>query len=491
MPVALTYTPHEPGEHKLTLRLESADGELITKNNEASTFVTVREGGIQVLFLTGAKRIGGTPGQEQRFVRASLAESPDIVVTRRVFDYRQPREDIRELIDRPAFDAVVLDDVDSLALNNESWQALAKRVSEGMGLMMLGGYHSFGPGGYRDAPLGEALPVGIGPAERQNFDEPVRSDMHLKGPLAIRPTQPLGAQHSILQIHAEDQSSPGWSELPPLDGANRLDSARLKPNAAVLLESDGGEPILVAGQYGEGRTLAFAGDSTWRWVMQGFGEPHRRFWRQAILWLARKDAQTEGDVWVRLEGRQITRGARVDFQFGHSNIPLPPGDNSDSPPLGGEGLGEGGIQFTTTIITPDGTHKTINSSKDGDAFRATFRDTQLPGDYTIEVVARRGDAEVGKAQARFLVPDRDLELEQPAAEPGLMAQLARMTAQAGGKPMAAEELPGLLAQLAAQPPEIKKEVLSRITYWDTWPFFLTFVGLLGTEWYLRKRWGLV
>ncbi len=27
--------------------------------------------------------------------------------------------------------------------------------------------------------------------------------------------------------------------------------------------------------------------------------------------------------------------------------------------------------------------------------------------------------------------------------------------------------------------------------WDTWTFFALLVGLLGAEWYLRKRWGLV
>ena len=44
---------------------------------------------------------------------------------------------------------------------------------------------------------------------------------------------------------------------------------------------------------------------------------------------------------------------------------------------------------------------------------------------------------------------------------------------------------------AEKPPELKQEVIAKVTYWDTWPFFLVFVGLIGTEWFLRKRWGLV
>ena len=60
-----------------------------------------------------------------------------------------------------------------------------------------------------------------------------------------------------------------------------------------------------------------------------------------------------------------------------------------------------------------------------------------------------------------------------------MAQLAEMTASAGGKALAPEELPTLLAALAAEPPKLHEEVVAKTTYWDTWPFFLAFVALLG------------
>ena len=40
VPVTLHYTPQAPGEFKVTLRVEPRKGELVTTNNEASTFVT-------------------------------------------------------------------------------------------------------------------------------------------------------------------------------------------------------------------------------------------------------------------------------------------------------------------------------------------------------------------------------------------------------------------------------------------------------------------
>src|SRR3954454_8157806 len=102
VPVALHYTPRKAGEYKMTLRAQPREGELVTTNNEASTFVTVRAGGINVLYLVGTTRIGGGPGAEQRFVRAALAHSPDIVVERRLINYEPSGVDISDVIGRTA-----------------------------------------------------------------------------------------------------------------------------------------------------------------------------------------------------------------------------------------------------------------------------------------------------------------------------------------------------------------------------------------------------
>jgi hypothetical protein len=509
VPVALRYTPRKAGEYKVTLRVDPREGELVTTNNEVSTFVTVRAGGINVLYLVGAKRIGGGPGAEQRFVRAALAHSPDIVVERRLINYEPLGVDITDVIGRKgaasndkanaasadgraaAPDVLILDDVDVEGLSVTSWQAIADRVRRGMGLIMLGGYHSYGPGGFRDSALADVLPVNIGPAQRQGFGEPLREDVQLKGPLKMRPADPLGLRHPIMQLEGAEAGGPRsggaingsgslavWSQLPPLDGANGIARSELKPNAQVLAETDDAarHPLLVAGQSGDGRVLAFAGDSTWHWQMGGFGEAHRRYWRQVVLWLAKKDEQTAGRVWIRLAGRRVTRGGRVEFTVGAENAQGEPLETA---------------QFEVALQTPDGKSEAVRPTKVGADWGVTFRQTSKPGDYRITVKAKNGAEELGTAEARFLVPNQDLELDRPAAEPSLMAQLADTTKTAGGAALAPEELPELLKRLADKPPEVKQEVIAKVTYWDTWPFFLIFVGLIGTEWYLRKRWGLV
>src|SRR3954470_5583800 len=137
IPILLHYTPQKPGEYKATVRVEPREGELVTTNNEISTFVTVRPGGINVLYLVGTQRVGGGPGQEQRFVRASLAQSPDIVVARRLINYQPPGADITDLIGHgkggghtatPEPDVTIVDNVDDQGLSEASWKAIADRV---------------------------------------------------------------------------------------------------------------------------------------------------------------------------------------------------------------------------------------------------------------------------------------------------------------------------------------------------------------------------
>jgi hypothetical protein len=49
----------------------------------------------------------------------------------------------------------------------------------------------------------------------------------------------------------------------------------------------------------------------------------------------------------------------------------------------------------------------------------------------------------------------------------------------------------LVDRLRETPPQYDVVTQEKRTYWDTWPFFLLFVAVIGTEWYLRKRWHLV
>lgn len=467
IPVEFTYIPQVAGEFKLSVEVVPQAGELVTTNNQLSTFVNVLEGGLNVLYLEGALRV------EERFLRRSLDASPDIHVDYVRIDPRRPTSRPADLASRfqPGKYAVyILGDLDSSVFQGKELADLAKVVSAGSGLIMLGGFQSFGPGGYAETPLADVLPVVMDRFERQKPDEPIREKLHWPGPLKMQPT-PIGLSHfSLLLAPTPKDNRAIWAELPPLDGANRF--AETKPGAIVLADAGRDKPLLVVQPFGTGRVMAFAGDSTWRWWMRGFESAHKRFWRQMILWLARKDESLQGNVFVKLPQRRFTPGQRVEFGVG-----------AQSPT--GEPVRD--ATFKTEIVLPDGTTRPVRLAQ-GEEMSGSFRETQAAGDYTIRVSATKGQEVLGSTQARFVVYEQDLELDNASADATMLDSLAAMT---GGQSLAPEELPALLERLAKETESLEVQTETKKTLWDTWPFMLAFVGLLAVEWYLRKRWGLV
>ena len=300
LPVHFSYVPQVPGEFKLTLKAVPQQGELVATNNELSTFVNVLKGGLNVLYLEGALRV------EQKFIRRALDSSPDIKVDYVRIDPRDPKTrpaDFAQRFKPGKYDVYIIGDLDSTAFAGKELADLAECVNRGAGLVMLGGFQTFGPGGYGETPLAKVLPVGMDRLERQRPNDPIRSDVHWPGPLKMRPT-PLGMQSFVTTLAgSRRENSSLWSKLPSLEGANRFHD--LAPGAVVLAEAGEDRPLLVAHNYGEGRVMAFAADSTWRWWMHGYEAAFKRFWRQMVLWLARKDQTREGRVWVSLAQRRF------------------------------------------------------------------------------------------------------------------------------------------------------------------------------------------
>ena len=91
--------------------------------------------------------------------------------------------------------------------------------------------------------------------------------------------------------------------------------------------------------------------------------------------------------------------------------------------------------------------------------------------------------------------DRDLELNDASADPQQMASLAAITREAGGRVVAPEELPQLLDELLTRPEESRVEFQAKWQLADTpldaWLYFCCVVGLLTTDWFLRKKWQMV
>jgi uncharacterized membrane protein len=479
--LAAIHIPDSPGERKLTLRAVPPDGvsELVTTNNELSTFVTVLDGGLRVLYLEGR------PREEMTYLKRSLDASLDIQLDAKVIDLKRltPKErtewesSLDELFTPGTYDVYIIGDLDSTAFRTKDLESLVAAVERGAGLIMLGGYHSFWPGGYQATPLASILPIEAGEFDRlvrQRFDDQIIDDknVHLPGPIQMLPDERF-AGVSFMQLAPRAENLAAWKKLPALKGANHFRG--LKDGARPLAVSSDGTPLMAALEPGRGRVLAFAGDSTYQWRRHGFDAIHKRFWRQVVLWLAHVDEASAGNVWIRLDQRRFNPGQRVDFAAGVKSL---------EPSI------VAGAKLEAEVILPDGTRQPLRLTRQGEEFKGTFLDTQQQGDYKIVVSGTHDTTDLGKAEGRFTIHYQDLELDNASARPMMLQSLAQMTPPRG-RAVPPESFDDLLRELKETPAEQVVATQTKYTPWDRPEFFALVVALMCLEWYLRKKWGLV
>ena len=453
------FVPESIGELKIQVEAEPLDDEVRKTNNRVETIIRVRQGGIRVAYFDKVR-------PEQKWIR-SIARSSRIELK-----YQPIREglfaDRNEFQDEwfvpGAFDAYIIGDVPAETIGRERLEALYRCCQNGAGLMMTGGFESFGAGGYHNTPLARLLPV-----------EMSANDEHLTELISMHPTA-LGRSSSIMQITTPELNRQRWSELPPLTGINIL-RPRRDGFAQVLAESPDGLPLLIGQSVGSSRVLAFAGDTSWQWHMhETWGaEAFQRFWRQVIFWITRKDDDNNAPIWVNVEPRNVMPGRTAQLTFGARD---------------GQGTPIPNAEYEVTVSSPDGDIESVTARHTDDQAAADYDKTVNPGDYWVQVNATHNGAPVGgTAVTRFLVNDRDPELDDPAADPGMMREIAHVS---GGDTLTTEALVQRLQEWIDNGlPGLSVTRSQRISLWDNWISLLLFVALLCIEWAVRKKRGLV
>ena len=466
IPIELSFIPEISGEYKLAVEVDPIDAEIKAGNNRRETIIKVRGGGIRVAYFDW-------PRAEAKFIRKQNSAN------RIQLDFQPARlgklaeqnQISEELFFPGTYDVYIIGDVPYDIFGRDLLNQLADCVDQGAGLLMTGGYNSFGPGGYGRTRLADLLPVFM---RRDDYrpDGAINPSMHFQESLKIVPT-PAGLRHTVMQIDPEGKNQARWAELEPLERGNRLQA---KEGLVNVLAEANGHPMLVAQDLGTTRTAAFAGDTTWQWVtVNDEAEAHQRFWRQMILWLARKDIDTDQAVWAKVEPRNFAAEQPVTIQLGARNE---------------EGVAISDAEFTVDVSDPktEVLNPSVRAGSSG--ITSVYKETRTPGDYWVKVDARQNGESLGPlAWTRFIVDSRDPELDNPAADHALLEDIATLS---GGDTLPPEKLADRLTDwLKAGIPNLAVERETTIPLWDNWPFLMIFVGLICTEWFVRKRRGLV
>lgn len=219
--------------------------------------------------------------------------------------------------------------------------------------------------------------------------------------------------------------------------------------------------------------MVFAGEAAWRWrmLLPSTDRSYETFWRQSMRWvsLGATDPVTVFPIPASGPGdRILVRLAVRDDEFN----PVPGAD------VDVRVTGPGG-RMETLRATRD-----VTDGEDPGLFVAAFEPAD-PGVYRLTVTAAHGGDPLGSATASALVGGADSEMADPRLN---TAVLERLAASTGGRVLATDELDGLGELLRVGLPAASYAV--RDDAWhNAWSFGLL-IGLLLSEWLLRRRWGL-
>ncbi|MBN1911897.1 MAG: hypothetical protein JW818_19300, partial [Pirellulales bacterium] len=508
--VEFEFRPTTPGRHIYSARVAPVSEEKITQNNQRAAVAIVVEPGIRVLYLEGTLR-----AEYGTLVDRFLAKDPDLefcalVQTRpNVFLTRTNIEGLRldniptDEATLDTFDVFILGDLDVSYLRPIQQELIVKRIRDGAGLVMLGGYHSLGPGGYEGTPLGAILPVRLGSREVGQVNEPF-----------LPVLTPEGVRHPIFANIAEffpTQAGPAAVPgLPPLEGCTRVEGPRAGATVLAKCPLDAEQPVVLAVQpVGAGRTAVFTGDTTRRWQQgpraMGQDSPFLRFWGQMVRFLAGRQGDvaaeagitgaTDKAYYAPDEPVRVTATVRNDKGEAATEaevvaeIFLIPEPTKHVPPVSEKNGGPRPVVAgqDDSVPTPGKlVSRNTLSAVPGPSgnYAGTFQPA-TPGTYQINLLARVGE-KVLKA------PRLDVEVGRPFLEYeklDLNDRLLREIAEASGGRYVhlstAEHLIDRLDQTVRQ----KQHHIERPLYWPplVWPLF---VGIVTLEWVLRRRFQL-
>jgi uncharacterized membrane protein len=474
VPFDLSFIAETAGDFKLrceVLPLTEEPREVKVANNRFETLISVRKGGLKVKYFDVLR-------PESKFI-AMLNDNAKVQLERVIVPSAamQRTADISdELFTFGRYDVYIIGDVPASVFgptNASLLDKLAQLITRnGAGLLMLGGERNYGAGGYSATAIADLIPVqmGVGDGPRGAAGG---SGRHLPPPVKMQPTRE-GLQHFLMQIAGpETDNASLWNRLPALKGANRLEPRNSFVDILASAAGMEGQGLLFAHDTGRGRAIAFAGDSTFLWYQAGERAAHQRFWEQMLLWLAHQENQSDQPVWVSVDPRNIAPGGKAPLRFGAQDAQRQPVKDAS---------------FAVEVLTPKGETRPVTPQQAGNEWFADYGSTTEPGDYWVTVKATKEGKILGIASTRFIVDARDPELDNPAADLDLMNELATLTGAAVVPPEGfGEFLNRLLSEgLAA---ELLKH--TTVTLWDGWPLLAVFTLLMTTEWYLRKRRGLV
>ena len=520
--VELKLTPQAEGNFQYSVTLPTLDGELTEANNQKTFSMKVVKARLNVFYLEGR------PRWDYTFLKRTLERDPDIEATCAILSSnrlkRLPVDSVLNRLDgyypqaTPAsetprfpetlaelskYDVLILGDLGAEHLTETQQRAIVDFVEmQGKPVIFLPSRNMLGVNGLGNTELAQLLPIDIPKNGCRIEDTEFTAQLTQSG--AFHPMLQLADTQMAVSNRQSAKESLGTTTKTSLLTADSrhlianmpalsrsFSGFRLRGGATALMENGKGMPILILQRAGLGKSLMIAAEGFWNW---GFGVKtfkdtryhaiYPRFWAQVLRWMATNtddknvylttDAATYaiGDTvkvtaYLYSETYQPQAGATVQIEV------VPP----NGPPF--QLQINAATESTNEMLSQPDTIANMSN-----LYTAQFVLLQN-GKYRIRATGRSGNLKLGEDQIDIYAHPQLAELENPQLNEDLLKQLAGQTDGAYFTMADAESLPENIANV--QNPifvDAEREL------WAHPLIFITVLGLLGTEWFLRKRIGL-
>lgn len=475
--VNFDVNPITLGRKIYTVSIPELSGELISENNRKSFFTDVIINKIRVL------HIGGRPSWDVKFLRKALKRNPNIDLVS-FFILRDPSDLVfasdRELSLIPfpvneifsseldTFDVVIFQDfhfqpygIFGFHLNN-----LKNYVSrDGGAFLMIGGSNSFNGGNYGRTSISEILPVDLDYSPTTLSETISNQKFHPK-------LTDFGKSHPIMRIIPnKDENERQWSNVPELKGLNVVKG--LNKSATALLSTADGDPVLAVDNIDNGKVAAFMSDSSWKWNFAqandgNLSSHYEKFWNRLFLWFVNdpelRDIKISTDKPIYNEGdnAKIEISSLAPDSLNKKSLPVITNPNGQQE------------EIELESISPNKYQGEFNLEGNG-----IYKVSVAPDDETDQY------KDLNKSETIFIVGPPENEVRGPTANHEVLKLIAK---KSGGQYITIDESPEKLKIDSSKKKTISGYKTNKL--WDNPFIFLFLIGMLSSEWILRRRWGL-
>ncbi len=498
--VRLEHRPTTPGDKTYVIRVPVQEGEVDKENNVLEKQIHVREAKqIKVLYVEGYRRyeyhyLKTLLERESNKIKGNKSVNLKVLLLDADPDF--PSQDRSAIASFPtpfrnvdthtrdddlwSYDVIILGDIDPETRGDNKMSEHLKNVADfvrerGGGLLVLAG-ERYSPQAFKNSPLRDVLPIDLVPEKVGEADvddwlsETYRAEL-----------TPIGRMHPIFRFSPDEKDSEEiWGRLKEFywhaDGYVPKRAAEVLATHPTLKSagrnSTEKHPLIVQQFAGSGRCMFFGVNELWRWNWREDQAHYNQFWIQTIRYLARSRI---GRIELRLDRQTpYRRGEPIKVLVRFPDDERPPPDKTEVKVI---------IERKVPGKPGEGDKQTIQLSK-LEGSRATYEAilTKTPeGEYDFKLSEPAAKPRP-EARCKVLAPPGEMErlrMNQPEMEAAAHTSQGKFYNLATAERLI-DELPhGTRVTVnAAGPPYL---------VWNMVVLFLLAMGLLTTEWLLRKH----